>query len=305
MWLVTFFRAGGFALQNVFRNFSLSLVTVLIMVVTVFSVNIVLVLQLLGVTALQSVQERIDVSLYLKQEVDEQAARGLQSYMRQLAQTESVDLLLRDRVLAQFQDRHAEEPSVMESLKALGDNPFGSVLIVRATEPQFYQLLIDTINASPYAQLIEKQDFEDHRQVIGKISNVTDRLRHIGIGITLLFLLITMLIVFNTIWIKLYTHQEEIGIMKLVGAGNWFIRMPFFIEGLIYAVLAVAAALGLFFSFADTLQPYVNDFFDGTAINVVAYFSERLPLLFAVEFGGLAVLTLIATTVAMRRYLKV
>ncbi len=305
MLLLNIYRILTFALQNIFRNISLSVVTVLIMVVTVFSINVVLVLQILGATAITNVEERIDISLYLQQEVDEQAVRSFQTFLQQLSEVRAVTLVFRDEVLLQFEERHKDESAIIASLRELGDNPFGSVLIIRATEPQFYQTILETIDTSPYAALIEKQDFKDHEKVIERITHVTERVERIGMGVALLFLLITLLIVFNTIWIKLYTHQEEIGIMKLVGAGNWFIRLPFFAEGVFYALISVAIAVALFFSFVDTLQPFVADFFEGSAVDLVPYFQEHFVLFFGTELGVLIVLTIISSAIAMRRYLRV
>jgi len=119
------------------------------------------------------------------------------------------------------------------------------------------------------------------------------------------FLLISVLVVFNTIRLGIYAHREEIAIMKLVGASNWFTRMPFIFEGFLYAIVSLIIFWALYFLILSWLDPILIVFFDEINFSANKYFLDNFFTFFWQQLVGLTLINSISATVAIRRHLRV
>ena len=123
--------------------------------------------------------------------------------------------------------------------------------------------------------------------------------------ISLLFVLITILVVYNAVRVAIFTHKREIGIMKLVGASTWFIRAPFLISGMIYALLGVIMIIIIIYPFLNLIQPYLITFFSGFEVNLLAYYNANFLLIFGLQFLAASLINVMASLVAVGKYSKV
>jgi len=152
----------------------------------------------------------------------------------------------------------------------------------------------------------DTDEVEQAQIVIERLSGLSDQIQKIALGVTVIFIIISFLVVFNTIRIAIYTHREEIGIMKLVGASNWFVRIPFLIEGVLYAFFATVITIAILAPVLGFLAPHLNDaFFASYNINISQFFETHLLSLIAYQFLGAAFLNMASASFAISRYLKV
>ena len=237
MFLVSLYRVMKFAGQGFWRNFWLSIVTVSIIVLASLTVNALVVMNVIADSVVEALQQKIDVSIYFDPEVREDSVLEVREYLRSLAQVVAIRYVSSADALREFRRRHGKDTAILESLETLGENPLGATLVVSARQPDDYNEIIAILNQSPHRDLVEDENFTDHRQTISEINAIADRINRTGIAVTVVFVLIAMLIVFNTIRVAIYTHREEIAIMKLVGASNTFITAPFVIESVLYALV--------------------------------------------------------------------
>jgi cell division transport system permease protein len=165
--------------------------------------------------------------------------------------------------------------------------------------------LIDKILNSEYDSIIENKNFSDPQKIIAFVQSVTSKAEKVGLILTGLFSLIALLIVFNTIRVIIYTHRDEIGVMRLVGASNWFIRTPYLIEGVLYATLSLAIKGGLLYLLLYVGQPYLASFFQYYNIDLIAYYNQNFVMIFGLELLVAIFLTIVSSGFAIRRYLKV
>ncbi|MBU1039231.1 ABC transporter permease [Patescibacteria group bacterium] len=302
---VSFYRALRFAGQNFWRNIWLSVVTVTILTLSIFSVSILGVINTLSNVALNKLEEKIDISVYLKPELKTDDIQLVKTNLESIPGVKSVAIVPAEEALKIFKEKYQNNPLIAEALLELGTNPLGSSLTVKALTEEGYTTILNELEGDTYEKYIQETRFEDYRTVIQSFAKITDRVKKGGLAVSLLFIIISLLVVFNTIRMNIYTHREELGIMRLVGATSWFIRAPLLIESLIYAFLATAVTSILFYPLLTALQPYISSFFNGYDFNIVQYFTERWFVFFGSLFLGSAVLSMLASTVAMRRYLKV
>jgi cell division transport system permease protein len=266
LWL-SFVRVFRFSFQNFWRNFWLSVVTVTIMALSLTSVSVLGLLGALSNEAMTRLQERIDVSVFLKPGLAEKDLVEAQKLAEAIPGVKNVEVTSADKALAEFQAKHKDNPLIAQALTELGANPLGASLTVRAISEKEYPDILRALQGDAFKDIIQEAHFDDYRQVIQNLSQLSDRLTFAAECASGFFLLIALLVVFNTIRMNIYTHREEIGIMRLVGGSNWFIRAPFLVESILYAFLGTLLTMGIFF----LLQPYVSGFFGDSRFNLVYY----------------------------------
>ena len=103
----------------------------------------------------------------------------------------------------------------------------------------------------------------------------------------------------------IYTHRNEIGIMRLVGASNWFIRLPFLVSSLLYTLLAMIIVVIIFYAFLSLLHPYLQTFFMGYNFNILTYFTNNFWNIFGLEFLLATIVNVTASLLAVGKYSKV
>ncbi len=302
--MLSLLRILKFSLQDMLRNISLSLMTILILVLMLLSVNTLLIIRVLTDEATQSIKNQIDVSVYFSPDVSSEKLREIQEYIKSFPEVTEMTLLTREEVLAQFRKTHEDNPEIIASLNELEENPLGPTLIVKTREPSEYQKIIASLDVPEYEHLIEAKTFEDTEKAIGRIHTITTQVERFSYALTVLFAVIAFLIIFNTIRVAIYTQRAEISIKKLVGASNWFVRGPYVIESFFFSIVSTAIAALLVLFASRLLDPYIEVVF-GSEKFLTNYFNSHMLLLFGGQFTAVFLLTIFSSLLAMRRYLRV
>ena len=306
MMLLQASRALRFAGQNAKRNIWLSFVTTIIVAVAVFSISFVAALNIVGQRALQTVEQRVDVTLELQPDVTEDQAQDLLQRLREQPNVKSATYL--SKALAAFKQTHSAEPNIQELLAQLTENPLPASITIVAKQVTQYDAILQFVDQSENASFIadSKRDFKESQLVIARLTTITNRVRDAGIGVSAVFAILSLIVVINTIRITTYTHREEIGIMRLVGASNSFIRAPFILESLIYSAvgagIAILAIVLLWQGSASALNAF---FFKDTDVTVVGLLRDNFWSIIGLQFLGALLLSSLSALFATRRYLKV
>ena len=303
--LRTIHRTTRFAFQNIWRNIWLSLATVVIFVLTLLTINLLLTLNVLTDAAIQNVEDRIDVSVYFEKGTTEDMIFGAHDYLAGLSQVEGVEYVSAEEALIRFSNKHSNNTDVISALDIVETNPFGGSLIVTAQNPEDFDFILEALNNPTFGEAIREKDFSDHENVIERINEVTSGIRLGAFVLAGVFTLIAVLIVLNSIRISIYTHREEIGIMRLVGASNSFIRLPFVLEAVVFSIVATFIAAAMIIPAAHAIEPQLNMFFGTSNVGLYDYYTQGALMVFGLQALGLAVLSVIASIFAMGRYLKV
>ncbi len=305
MLFLSIHRSVVFALQSFWRNIWLSIVTIFIIFLTFMSVNFLVVISAVSESAINAVKDRIDVSIYFKQNVKESAITDVKADLAGLSQVKEIEYRSPEDNLKTFADRHQDDPNISETLKELEGNPLGATLIVKAKQLDYYPEILEAIDNPQYADIIEEKSYDDHQAVINNINTIADNVKRSGIVVSLVFVVIAALIVFNTVRIAIFTHQNEISVMKLVGASNWFVRAPFVFESILYGILACVIAIAIMYPTLSLIQPKLSSFFEGSNFDLIGYFNTHFALIFGSQLIGIIILNVISSSLALRKYLKV
>lgn len=301
---ISFFRVIKFSFQDIFRNVWLSLVTVMIIVLALFTVNMLLTVNIISKAAVSSIKEKIDVNLFIKTNAEEMQILALKAKVGSLEQVKDVRYVSKAEALESFKVKHKNNPEILDGLRELGKNPLTPILVIQPKDADQYNALIESLNGIE-SDIIESKNFEDHKSLLTKINTVSHKINQVGIILSSIFIFITLLVVYNSIRVAIYTHRKEIGIMRLVGASNWFIKAPYLISGVIYALLGCLAVIAVFYPFLGLLQPYIEAFFVDYSINIISYFKSNFIQIFGLQFLGAVVINGLASLIAVGKYSKV
>lgn len=302
--MVSFLRIIKFAFQDIFRNVGLSLMTCMILVLMLLSVNTLWSVDVLTKEAVGLVKEQINVSLYLSAGISEKQLTEMKNYIQSFPEVTNLEVKNRDQVLTNFQDRHKMSKEVLDALGELGANPFGPTLTVKTKEPGDYRKVIEALSVPEYENLIEAKSFDQHEEAIDRIQNITTRVERVGLGLSILFAIISFFIIFNTIRVSIITHNTEIGIKRLVGASSWFIRGPYLIEALIFTLLSAGISAVLVYTALRWVDPYLIIAFPN-GFSLTNYYNSNILLIFGSQALVVLLLNVLSSTIAMRKQLKV
>lgn len=305
MILVSIFRIIKFGFQNFIRNFWLSLATVSILILTLVSVNILLTLNVLGKVAMTELKSKVDISAHFRPEVEEARVQTVKIALLAMPEVKDVQYVSAADALQKFSEQFKKDETVIESLGEVGKNPFGATLVVRARNIEDYPRVVEALNDPMYASMIEEKDFDDREAMIGRVESVARKLEIFGFAVSLVFGFLTLLIVFNTIRVSIYTRREEIGIMRLVGASDSFIRAPFYVEALLWSSLSLAVCLAVVYPSVGVAQPFLQKFFGTGSVDLLGFYRANFLNIFGAQLLAVAVLALATTKTATARYLKV
>ena len=302
--LISLLRAVKFAFQDIFRNLSLSLMTVLILILMLLSVNTLFIIRFLTGQATQSVKDQIDVSVFFVHTASDEQIKEAQMYIQSFPEVTDIKYFDRQEVLTKFRELYANNPEIIASLTELEENPLGPTMVIKTREPSDYKKVVQALTVPEYENIVVAKTFADTERAITRINTITTQVERFSLALTGLFAMIAFLIIFNTIRVAIYTQRIEINIKKLVGATNWFIRSPYIIEALIFTAISVPATCGLVIFTARLIDPYITVVFNQTGL-LTSYFLSNILRLFGAQFIAVMLLTIFSSWLAMRRHLRV
>ncbi len=297
-------RIIKFSFQDIFRNIWLSLVTIIILILALFTVNMLLVVSLIGETAVKAVHDKIDINLYLKTSAGDEEIFALKDQIASLSEVREVTYISKQEALAQFTEKHKDNQDVLGALSELSINPLTPTLVIKPVGLDVFDNLINRLNALD-SEIIESRNFTNYKNLLGKINGITAKVTDAGLMLSSIFIFITMLVIYNSVRVAIYTHRHQISIMKLVGASNYFIQMPYLVSSIIYTLAGVLAIMLIFYPFLTLLQPYLETFFVGYNINLLTYFYGNAIKVFGLQFLAAALINIFASMFAVRKYSRV
>ena len=294
--------------KNFVRGGAVSAATVVIMTVTLAIIGSLIFLSALLSFTLTSIKNKVDVSVYFVTSASEQDILSVQSQLEKLPQVESVTYTSADQALAAFRARHANDQLTLQALNELGGNPLDASLEIRAKDPSQYESIVNFLDASPGlsttgSSIIDRINYAQNQDAINRLTVAIRATRETGIAIVLLFAIASVLIAFATIRLAIYTARDEIGVMRLVGASNAYVRGPFIVTGVITGVTAAMIVLLLLWPATWYVGAKTSGWLGG--FNFETYYGSHFPLIFGIVMGSGIALGALASVLAIRRYLKV
>ena len=183
-----------------------------------------------------------------------------------------VDYITKDQALERLKAIAANRPDL--AIADLDSNPLPASLEIKMADARQAKRLGDDLKAEVGNGVI--YDVVDNPQVVDQLLTITRVLSFGGIAILVMMLFVALFVIVNTIRIAVHARRDEIEIMQLVGASDWFVRWPFILEGMLVGTLGAAAALVLLFAISGPVTGVLLGFLDILPIDLGPAFIGQL-----------------------------
>jgi cell division transport system permease protein len=207
-------------LTNFKRNSYLSFAVIGILGLVLMLFLGLVAVQFIGSNLIESIQEKVDISVYFKTTAEEAQLLEVKSDLEKLPEVAEVSYTSRSVALEEFKERHADDPVILESLEQLDDHPFEASLNVSAKDPSNYDAIAKFLENNKFREAMSKINYNENKGVIEVINQSVSTARTQGLIAALVVAIIAVLITFNTIRLTIYNQRQDIEIMRLVGASN-------------------------------------------------------------------------------------
>jgi cell division transport system permease protein len=291
--------------QNFRRNWVMSLGAVITIYLSLLLVGIFLVTGVVVNTIVESVEDKVTIQMFLKDGAATEDVNALQKQLLADPLVATVDYTTKKEALEKFKKDMASSPDIIAQIEG---NPLPASLDLALNDPRDVKEMADKILTNElFIAVADRPDdpaesLKYGQQIVDKLFAFTRVVRIIEIVFVAMLGVVSLIFINNTIRLAIYARRKEIGIMRLVGASNWFIRTPFMLEGvmqaLIGASLAILSLVGLQAAILPRLAEAVP--FLAVTLSSTAMTQISVSLVLAGVFIGL-----LGSTLAMRRYLKV
>lgn len=287
------------------RNWVMSLGAVITIYLSLLIVGVSVGGSMIASQVVKDVEEKVQIRVFLKDGAAPADLDALQSVLEKDARVKSVSYTTKEQALEEFAQTMSESPELVDQLET---NPLPASFDVDLKTPQDVIAVVDMIKAEPsFAAVADRPEDPEKslkygQQIVNRLFAFTRILRIVGVVFIVMLAVISLIFINNTIRLAIYSRRKEIGIMRLVGASNWFIRTPFMLEGVLQSLVGATLALltlGLIQAF---VMPKVVDTVSFLPVSLSGGSAAQIALILVV--GGI-VIGLAGSTFALRRYLRV
>jgi cell division transport system permease protein len=285
------------AVDDILKNRFLNLITVITISLSVLIVCAFFLFFINTGEIIDSWKKGLRIMAYLKPGFNHAELTGLQATIESLEGVQSARFISKEEALSQLKVQMERQASLLENL---AENPLPDAFEIRMTATSGSWQQIESL-AAQVASLAPVEEAEYGQRWIGRFVHLISLFRLAGYAMGALFFMAMVFIVANTIRLVIYSRREEVEIMRLVGATDSFIKIPFYLEGIIQGGLGAAVGLGVlyaaFFFISSSLQQGLfSDLFQ------LQFFSLRL--LAAIIFSSMLVGWL-GCYISLKQFLKV
>jgi cell division transport system permease protein len=291
--------------RNFFRNLWLSTAATAVMTVTLTLIMISFISNMALTATIKGVTDKIDVSIFLKNTLTPAQIDGFKLNLEKSGNVASITYVSPQQAVLNYKDLNKNNPQLIAALDQAGDALPSSVQ-VKAKDPKHLDVIEAVVNQPDNKALLDPTAAPSYsgarKATIDRIVNFSNFFKTTGLAASAIFLVISTLIIFNTIRMAIFTRRDEIEIMKLVGATKWFIRGPFIFEAALYGIIAAIAASVLAYLVLFAASKSANSYIDFST--TISFFEHYALLIIAGEFVLGIMIGAFSSLLAMSRYLK-
>ncbi len=289
-----------------YRNKTISISAIVIMTITLLIIGGLFYSRAMLKHALYHVQNKVDVTAFFVMNADEKEILAFKEKLERKPEVKSVEYVSREMALERFNARHQDQSFALRAIDAIGYNPFNAALYIRAQNSGQYEAIARFIkdndtdsNQNPF---VDRVDYEDNKVIIDQLNSLIATVNRVGIVIASLFIITSILIIYNTIRLAIYVFRDEIGVMRLVGADRFYVRGPFVVEGMLYGLIAGLIATLLYLP----LSLYVREYVQAALVqfDTFEFYLLRGWMLGALLLGTGVLLGMVSSYLSVRKYLN-
>lgn len=284
------------ALKSIKRNRTISIAAMVTVLITFFVFGTFILVALNFNKSIEDVASKVELKVYLTDDIKKIDQREIEIKLGEQPGVKEVVYESKEAAFNSFQESLADNPGLLQGY-TLKNNPLPSSFIVKLEAPEVASAVGESVK-----DMVGIESVSSQQDLIDTISKFVDGFKLLGMGLFILFVGVSIFLITNTIKLTVYSRRREVGIMKFVGATDWFIRWPFIIEGIIIgAVGSLASSVLLFFTYKAVVSAIVTNMFYVSLVPVTFVLGTLTWIFLA---GGMIV-GAIGSFVALRKFLVV
>lgn len=243
---ITHYRIIRTGMQNLVRNMTLAVAAIAVMVITLTIILVSVVTSATFANTISQITDKIDISVYLKDDVQPDQREKLISQFKELDNVKSVRYISKDEALEDYKKANQDKPDLLVAISQT-DNPLPASLRIKPRDPNKIEEIRKFIETKEIMALqSDPTSYSGARkEAIDSIARATLFFQRAGLVGVAVFALVSMLIIFNTIRMAIFNRRDELQIMRLLGASTWFIRGPFVVETIAYGIIAAVISVAI------------------------------------------------------------
>ena len=287
-------------ISSIWKNFLMSFASFCILMVSLLLVSCAVLLMMNVNKIMSNIEDTNEITIYLKEDISDKQVEHIKSVLEKNQDITDVKYYSKEQALDDFRGNMAE---YSELLDYLDKNPMPETFLVRVKDLSKIRHVVNTVNDIEGVEQTKAP--YDFASVLVQIRNTFTL---IGGAVLVALVVVSIVIVSNSIRTSVFARRNEISIMRYVGATSGFIKAPFFVEGMFIGILAGAAAWGLTWLIYDSVFALFSA--DLTVWQMFGFygltpFGDIMWYVLAVNCAAGALLGAVGTVFSTGKYLKV
>lgn len=298
------FRSG---FLNFTRNSLLSFASVFMMVITLLIISGSIFFHALTAYSIQQIKNRVDINVYFYPSASESQITDLKATLEKLPEIAKIDYISRDQALADFREKHANDALTLQALTELGSNPLGASLNIRAKDSSQYEQIANYLSSNTTltdsdANIIEKVNYYQNQEIINRMTEVTASLDKVATIFVVIFIVLSIVVIYNTIRLAIYANREEIHVMRLVGAQKRYVHGPYMVEGFLTGVFAAIITIILWYPISLLITKKMVNFFQG--FSFLQYYGDNFIQIFIIILVAGVIIGTISAALCVNKFIN-
>ena len=285
------------------RNSWLSAATIIVLVLSLYVVGSTLFIGMIAKELIGNVEKNVSISVYFKPEIDEARIKEIQSDIEKNPLVASTEYMSREQALEKFKKDNENDEIITKALEEIGENPLFASVAVRSNSQEQYNELATYLEGS-FAEEANNVNYGKNKEIIEKLNKIILSVERIGLILGSIFIIISVLITFNTIRMSLFARKDDFEVMRLVGASNLYIKIPPIFEGMLYGLFSSLTTIVLIGATAYGGMSLVGGRGIIAKEQILSFYISNLWIVGGVVLVAGLFIGLIGSAIAISRYLK-
>ncbi|WP_300347790.1 permease-like cell division protein FtsX [Clostridium sp.] len=250
---VGYFISDAFKSLKRNRTISIASMATVLMTLLIFGAFLLTALNVkAGVT---DVQDKIQVSVFLKDGITQQEQQAIEAKLKTISGVKEVVYESKDQAFSKMENQSEYNKQILSGYTK-ENNPLPASFIVSLNSPEVATAVENGVKVNKEF-MPGVEDVGNDQQLIGTINSFVKIINTVGLILGIIFIGVSLFLIVNTIKITVYSRRREVGIMKFVGATDWFIRWPFVIEGIIIGLVGALLSTGILYGLYKWLYGHI------------------------------------------------
>lgn len=233
------------AFKSIRRNLTISIASMATVLVTLLIFGVFLLTALNIGKGVADIESKVEIMVVLKDDITMMDQREIEIQLKKETGVKDVVYESKAEALEKFKGQLNEYKDLLNGYDDK-NNPLTNSFLVKLEKPEYAEAVADSVS-----DMTGVESVENDQELINKIASFTKAIRWVGVVLFIILVGVSLFLIINTIKLTVFSRRREVGIMKFVGATDWFIRWPFIIEGVIIGLLgAILSNIVLYSSYS-------------------------------------------------------